>query len=407
LLLSKPAVTFSPSQISVVPTDQELKMLSCFLNRFQVEKPKNVILQAELLAWIIKCHQLAESKKTESEQMDLELIEKLFQRYAVKSTQISQRYLESDDILTLEFEKNKIYQITDQNNNGSNIFDRALFFSDRAYEIFKKFYDVTQEVTRPDHILHVTCTGYVSPSAPQKIVTEPHWLHSTAITHAYHMGCYAALPAVRLAQSLVLSNSEQQPDFTTDIVHNEMCSLHMNSLAQNPEQIIVQTLFADGHIKYTASITPQARSKNLKLLAIIEKVVPNSQQDMSWIPAPWGMQMNLSREVPAKIKSELKSFTQELFKKANLSYDEGMKSIFAIHPGGPKIIDSVQETLELKDQQILESKKILFERGNMSSATLPHVWNEILNQNYPAGTKVVSYAFGPGLTLFGSVFEVC
>lgn len=84
-----------------------------------------------------------------------------------------------------------------------------------------------------------------------------------------------------------------------------------------------------------------------------------------------------------------------------------MKSIFAIHPGGPKIIDSVQEVLELSNDQVVESKKVLFERGNMSSATLPHVWSEILNNNYPVGTKVISYAFGPGLTLFGSVFEVC
>lgn len=382
-------------------------MFSCYLNRFQVEKPKNVVAQSDLLAWIIKCHQLAESKKSQSDQMDLALIEKLFERYAVKPNQISQRYLESDDILSLDFEKNKIYQITVQQNNGSNILERALFFSDRAYDIFKKFYNVTQEDTRPDHILHVTCTGYVSPSAPQKIVTEPLWHQSTSITHAYHMGCYAALPAIRLAQSLVVANAEKQPNFTADIVHNEMCGLHMNSLAHNPEQIIVQTLFADGHIKYTASINKQPERKNLKLIALTEKVVPDSQIDMSWTPAPWGMQMNLSREVPAKIKSELKMFTQELFKKANLSFEEGLKSVFAIHPGGPKIIDSVQEILELKDDQIVESRKILFERGNMSSATLPHVWNEILEKNYSPGTKVVSYAFGPGLTLFGSVFEVC
>jgi len=117
--------------------------------------------------------------------------------------------------------------------------------------------------------------------------------------------------------------------------------------------------------------------------------------------------MNLSREVPEKIKSVLKKFSEELFIKSGLSATEGLKSIFAVHPGGPKIIDSVQQVLELSDDQISESKKILFERGNMSSATLPHVWNEILNKNYPAGTRVVSFAFGPGLTLFGSVFEVC
>ena len=94
-------------------------------------------------------------------------------------------------------------------------------------------------------------------------------------------------------------------------------------------------------------------------------------------------------------------------KKTDLQLPEVMNSIFAIHPGGPKIIDAVQEVLELSDQQTAQSKKVLFERGNMSSATLPHVWVEILKDPVAAGTKVISFAFGPGLTLFGSVFEVC
>lgn len=81
-------------------------------------------------------------------------------------------------------------------------------------------------------------------------------------------------------------------------------------------------------------------------------------------------------------------------------------AIFAIHPGGPKIIASLQEYLELTDEQTLFSKKILFERGNMSSATLPHVWQEILKSNPKEKTKIVSFAFGPGLTIFGSIFEI-
>jgi predicted naringenin-chalcone synthase len=80
--------------------------------------------------------------------------------------------------------------------------------------------------------------------------------------------------------------------------------------------------------------------------------------------------------------------------------------MFAIHPGGPKIIETVKEALELAENQITESQKILFERGNMSSATLPHIWQLILEKEYPPGTKVVSFAFGPGLTVFGAVFEV-
>jgi predicted naringenin-chalcone synthase len=111
--------------------------------------------------------------------------------------------------------------------------------------------------------------------------------------------------------------------------------------------------------------------------------------------------------VPTKIKKILKEFVNSLFLKANITQNESVPAIYAIHPGGPKIIDSVQEVLALSNEQIKESNKIFFERGNMSSATLPHIWNEIINNHYPIGTRVISLAFGPGLTLLGSIFEVC
>lgn len=340
--------------------------------------------------------------------MDPDLIDKLFRRYGVKASQISQRYCESDDVLSVDFSENTIYKIDKNHSNGVDINKRADFFSENAFEIINRFYNLNLPEERPDHILHVSCTGYISPSAPQRIVSEVLWEKNTDVTHAYHMGCYASLPAIRLAKSLVLAEAmEENLQFRADIVHNEMCGLHMNALAQTPEQMVVQTLFADGHIKYSASTKIQANGKNLKVLMIMEKIITESQHDMSWTPAPWGMQMNLSREVPAKIKPELKIFTHELLKKAGIPAEQGLNAIFAIHPGGPKIIDSVAEVLELRENQISESRKILFERGNMSSATLPHIWEEILNNNYPAGTKIISFAFGPGLTIIGSLFEVC
>jgi predicted naringenin-chalcone synthase len=82
------------------------------------------------------------------------------------------------------------------------------------------------------------------------------------------------------------------------------------------------------------------------------------------------------------------------------------KAVFAIHPGGPKIVDQIAATLKLAEQQIALSRKVLRERGNMSSATLPHIWQEIVRS--PAvreGELVVSLAFGPGLTLSGAVLQ--
>ena len=380
-------------------------MAPVYLNDFKTINPKNCYSQDELLQWIIACHQNAEIEARSSD-LSSDSIQKLFQRYAVKSDQISQRYIECSDINNDSFSNNEIYQLNKHSTQGVDIQRRAQFFSLRALEVFHEFYDLPL-VSKPDHLIHVTCTGYVSPSAAQRIVTDKKWEKQTDITHAYHMGCYAALPAIRIAQSLVRSESVENNQFKADIIHNEMCGLHMNPLSQTPEQMVVQTLFADGHVKYSATSNLISNGGNLKILALHEQVVPDTELDMSWIPAPWGMQMNLSREVPQKIKLQLKSFSNELFMKANLDVSTALNSIFAVHPGGPKIIKAVQECLELQDHQIRESNQILFERGNMSSATLPHVWDLILKNQYPEGTKIVSYAFGPGLTLFGSVFEVC
>lgn len=377
-------------------------MDSIYLNYLQTVTPKNSFSQTELLHWITKSHQLAESFKPKDQQMDSDLIEKLFLRYGVKQAQIAFRHFECSDVFTNCAKESEIYQITDLTPNGVDISVRSRFFSTRAFEILKKFYDVSNHQKRPDHLIHVTCTGYISPSGAQKIVGQDSWGHATAITHAYHMGCYAALPAIRLAKALVISEN-----INVDIVHNEMCGLHMDTQAQTPEQIVLQTLFADGHAKYSVSKTKSDDRKNLRVLFVSEKIIPDSEFDMSWAPGAFGMQMNLSRNVPPKIKAELQDFSKDLFSKSGLTQQQGMNSIFAIHPGGPKIIDAVQESLNLSNNQVSESRKVLFERGNMSSATLPHVWQEVFNNDYPLGTTIVSYAFGPGLTLFGAVFEVC
>lgn len=373
-----------------------------YLSDFQSVLPEFRMDQADITHWLIDIHQRSEELSSAEPAFEKELMAKLFQRIGVKPEQIGSRYTECSDILRPSSAKAHVYQLSEEAPSGVDIQQRALFFAEKAQEVFAKFYNLSKKVSRPDHIIHVTCTGYISPSAAQLVVGLQDWGKDTAVTHAYHMGCYASLPAIRLASALVFA--AQDNHFTVDVAHNEMCSLHMNPQTHTPEQMVVQTLFADGHIKY--SLSTQRPKRGYKILAIHEKILPDSQGDMSWIPAAHGMVMNLSREVPNKIKGSILAFTEELISKAGISYTDMMEGVFAIHPGGPKIIESVKEVLELSIEQVSESKQVLFERGNMSSATLPHVWELIASKDYPAGTKVTSFAFGPGLTMFGSVFEV-
>ncbi len=385
-------------------------MIDIYLSHFEVIKPKFRVPQKDLIDWLIKAHLNAEriNHAGSPHESQIQRIEKILHRYAVTESQISARYIESDDVLHPENSEACVYQLDSENPRGSDIQQRTHFFSERALSIFQKIYRSKSRDEKPDHLIHVTCTGYTSPSAAQRIVSEPHWNKVTDITHAYHMGCYAAIPAIRIAQGLLNYESKGHKTFSVDLFHTEMCSLHLNPLAHTPEQMIVQTLFADGHIKYSLKTTQDMQKRSLRLVAILEKIIPNSEADMSWFPTAWGMQMNLSREVPIKIKGVLEKFYLDLLSKAGLSSAEvTSRGVFAVHPGGPKIIDAVQGALQLSENQVTQSRKVLFERGNMSSATLPHIWLEVLDHGYSSGTPVISFAFGPGLTLFGAVFEVC
>ena len=350
------------------------------LTQFHSQRPRFEASQAEALEFLAKKH--AEAAVLEkNEDLTEDRLRALFRRFGVKPNQISKRGLES-------------YEMS---GDVRSILRRAEFFSVRASEVFEAFY--AQEKQSPSHMIHTTCTGYVSPSPAQRWVTKADWALSTQVTHAYHMGCYASIPSVRMALGFVRNG-----DARVDVVHTEMCSLHMNASLHTPEQMVVQSLFADGYMKYSA--VPAASAKEgFKVDAILERIIPNTTEDMTWVTADWGMHMTLSREVPEHIAKSLGLFVEDLVKKAGLSFDEVRDSgLFAVHPGGPRIIDSVQSLLGLKDTQVEDSKAVLYEYGNMSSATLPHVWARMLSKP-SSQNHVISLAFGPGLTMFGAVFE--
>jgi predicted naringenin-chalcone synthase len=346
------------------------------LTNFQSVMPSLVMQQSELVALAADQHLLV------SPQFGEERMRKLFRRFGVKPAQISQRAIESN-----EFPQ-----------THHDMHDRMNFFAEKSQRILQKFYG--SDALPPSHIMHVTCTGYVSPSSVQRLVTQRCWSGKTKVTHAYHMGCYASLPAIRLSEGLVAAGER-----SVDIIHNEMCSLHFNAQDNSLEQLVVQTLFADGHIKYSA-VPLASANQGFAVLKVSEAVLSDSVDDITWVPAKWGMKMTLSREVPDKISRAIREFVLGLVEESGHRPEKLLKeAIFAVHPGGPRIIEVVQKTLELSDHQVEASFEILKNRGNMSSATLPHVWHHLLKK-VSKGDRVISLAFGPGLTLFGALFEV-
>jgi predicted naringenin-chalcone synthase len=168
---------------------------------------------------------------------------------------------------------------------------------------------------------------------------------------------------------------------------------------------VVQSLFSDGHIRYSAR--PDDGGKGLRFLGVHEEIISGSLGAMGWVLGDNGMKMILAREVPELISGALKDFLRRLFERVGADPAEAFaKGVFAVHPGGPRIIDKVAELLELQPRQVAASRAALKAYGNMSSATLPHVWADMLKDDGVApGTLITSLAFGPGLTVYGALLR--
>ncbi len=364
------------------------------LHRFHSFLPPTQKPQDEALDWLAAAHSQAVSLANPASPLThREKMKKLFVRFGCKPEQVRQRYSVHQDFTHLDFDRMEIFHLH-RNPRGAGSSTRTGIFSRVVNEVFDRLY--CEDIDPPDAVFHVTCTGYDSPSGAERLIARKGWGTQCEIYHLYHMGCYAAIPAVRIAQGLC------KPQ--VDIVHTELCSLHLDPSQHSPEQIVIQSLFADGLIRYSIEKNfPSTREKNtlaLQLLGSRKDIVPNSESAMTWKTGDHGLEMTLSREVPDLISDHLVPFLDRLIN----HYDRD--TLFAIHPGGPRIVDQIQEMLKLRDSQVAASRKVLLERGNMSSATLPHIWKEILDDpDVQEGTTVVSLAFGPGLTLCGNVLR--
>jgi predicted naringenin-chalcone synthase len=344
--------------------------------------------QDESLVWLRKAYRKYQKDHT-SEEADYE---RLLKRVGLNPSQISKRGYYLPDFHS-DFADNSIFQ----ESKVQGLSQRQDQFQKITNQIFSSLYENRK---LPEHLIHVTCTGYKSPSAAQMIAAEES--PDCTVTHSYHMGCYGAFPALRMGQGFVRLNPQQ----CVDVVHTELCTLHLNPIDPSLEQMLVQSLFADGVAAYR--ISSRKPSLGFEFLHQTEFVVPKTQDAMEWDLSEMGFVMKLSKDIPGLIATHLKGSIEKWEVQSGLFLRGLLKDcIVAVHPGGPKIVDFVKSSLELHEDQVSYSRKVLFEYGNMSSATVPHIWQEILNDpNVPGGTLVLSMAFGPGLTLAMNLMRV-
>ncbi|WP_324012691.1 type III polyketide synthase [Microbacterium sp. JZ37] len=253
------------------------------------------------------------------------------------------------------------------------------------------------------HVITVSCTGFYAPG-PDFVVARD--LGLPADVQRFHlgfMGCYASLPALRLASQL----AQADPDAVVLVISVELCTLHLRT-SNDPDTIVATSLFGDGAGAALVTSRPvSAHEPGFELERFASRVAPEGESDMAWRIGDHGFEMVLSNAVPAILGQHVTGAVRPLFApepRLERALDERRAGEaiphWAIHPGGRSILDKVESALELSEAQLLPARATLRDFGNMSSATVLFVLRHILDSPAAsAGERVVAMAFGPGLTV--------
>jgi predicted naringenin-chalcone synthase len=243
------------------------------------------------------------------------------------------------------------------------------------------------------HLITVSCTGFYNPGIDHHLIAELGLPPSTERYHLGFMGCYAAFPAMRMAQQFCLAD----PGAAVMIVCLELCTLHMQPNSTS-DSILANALFADGAATAIVSArSPAADSSVLTLGQFHSALVPEGRADMAWDIGDTGFNLALSSYVPKVIGQNIGQAVEELLDRSGLTRDN--VGIWAVHPGGKAILDKVEQALGLEPARLALSRETLSRYGNMSSATILFVLDRILRLAKRQSTSICAMAFGPGLTV--------
>lgn len=250
----------------------------------------------------------------------------------------------------------------------------------------------TEQIT---HLITVTCTGFFAPGFDYHLIQNLPLSPSVSRTQVGFMGCHGSLNGLRVGHAFI----NAQPDAKVLLSSLELCSMHFH-YGWDPQKIIANALFADGAASVVLGNSINSNIETWKLASSGSCIIPDSASAMTWTIGDHGFEMTLAKQVPGLIQKHLKPWLENWLSKDGLELKD-IKS-WALHPGGPRILDAIENTLSLSPESSAISREILSNHGNMSSATLLFILKKMMENDSPR--PCVALGFGPGLAAEAALF---
>lgn len=249
-----------------------------------------------------------------------------------------------------------------------------------------------------DLIVLTSCTGIPIPSLDADLIDRVGFRRDLVRVPIAQMGCAGGAVGLARAADLLkgLGGSHAL------VVSVELPSLTFQTQDDSMANLVSTCIFGDGA---AAALLTTEPGPGLILKRSLAHHFPRSRELMGFRLEDGGFHIVLDKEVPTKIRGEFPEALEELSQRQGLGIDA--LAFHALHPGGTKILAALEQALGLEEGGAWASRKVLAEKGNLSSATVLLVLKEILATRPPKqGDVGLLAAFGPGFTAEMQIWEM-
>lgn len=253
-------------------------------------------------------------------------------------------------------------------------------------------------------LVFVTSTGFIAPGVDAALIEQLGLSKSLSRLTVNFMGCAAAMNGIRTATDFVRAN----PDRKALVVCIEVSSVNA-VFADDINDIITHSLFGDG----CGAVVIGARQAGQELApgsVVIRdsftRLLDGAEDGIVLGVNHDGITCELAEDLPQYIVGGVDVPVTEVLHRNGLTKDD--IDLWAIHPGGPKIIESSAASLGIDAETASVSWGVLAEYGNMLSVSLLFVLERMITaggEGEPRTTGI-AFSFGPGVTLEGIVFDI-
>jgi alkylresorcinol/alkylpyrone synthase len=241
-----------------------------------------------------------------------------------------------------------------------------------------------------DYVVSTTVTGAAVPSIEARIATEIGLRPDVRRVPLFGLGCVAGASGLARLHDLLRGD----PDAVGVLLSVELCSLTVQRNDPSTANLVASGLFGDGAAAVVA-VGDHRPEPGPTIVDSRAHLYPDTQRAMGWDIGGLGLKIVLGAEVPDLVTEFLGEDVRQFLKSHDL--DVGDVTAWVAHPGGPKVLDAMQDALGLTDGELDLTWRSLDQIGNLSSSSVLHVLRDTLDQREPAaGSPGVLLAMGPG-----------